>query len=98
MSKTFMYLLVTIGVFLVVVKGLSSIDSGESSDKTDSNTDTLDNGMNANTDENGVSQGASGQQRYRIDVPYSNKVQQESYKNKQDDLKDKIKSDLSYTM
>ena len=96
MSKTFMYLLVTIGAFLVVVKGLSSIDSGESSDKTDSNTDTLDNGMNA--DENGVSQGASGRKRYRTGVPYSNKAQQESYQNKQDDLKDKIKSDLSYTM
>ena len=98
MSKTFMYLLVTIGAFLVVVKGLSSIDSGESSDKTDSNSDTLDNGMNANADENGVSQGASGRKRYRIGVPYSNKAQQESYQNKQDDLKDKIKSDLSYTM
>lgn len=98
MSKTFMYLLATIAAFLVFVKGLSSIGGDNVSDKTDSNSGTLENGMDANEDESGVSKGAAGKQSYRIGAPYSEKVQQESYEEKQDDLKDKIKSDISYTL
>ena len=84
-----MYLLATIAAFLVFVKGLSSIGGDNVSDKTDSNSETL---------ENETSKGADRQHRYRIGAPYSEKVQQESYEEKQDDLKDKIKSDISYTM
>lgn len=94
MSKTFMYLLATIAAFLVFVKGLSDIGGDNVSDKTDSDSGTLENGI----DENNVSKDTTGQHRYRIGVPYNDKVQQESYNNKQDDLKDKIKSDISYTM
>ena len=88
MSKTFMYLIVTIVTYLLIVKGLGVIGaSDEDSDetnKTDS-TETLENG-------------AAGQQRYRFGAPYSNDVQEQSTSKAADDLSNKIKNDLSYTM
>lgn len=91
MSKTFMYLIATIAVYLVIVKGLGALENADDDNESD-------NGMNANEDEHGVPKGESGQQRYRIGVPYSNRVQNQSYRDKQNDLKDEIKNSLSYTI
>ena len=91
MSKTFMYLIVTIVTYLLIVKGLGVLDTSgekEQSNKTGSK----------GTLENGVSKGAAGQQRYRFGAPYSNDVQEQSTSKAADDLSNKIKNDLSYTM
>lgn len=72
MSKTFIYLLVTICVFLFVVKPFSGSDGDKKEEKTEKekNAEKADTqsgtGLNENPDENGVSQGAAGQQKYRI--------------------------------
>ena len=71
MSKTFMYLLVTIGVYLVIVKGLGAIETADDekeSDQTDTKKNDTKNGtgLNDNADENGVSRGAAGRMRYGI--------------------------------
>ena len=84
MSKTFMYLIVTIVTYLLIVKGLGVIVSSDETDKTDSK-GTLENG-------------AAGRKKYRFGAPYSNKVQEESASKAADDLSNKIKNDLSYTM
>ena len=84
MSKTFMYLIVTIVAYLLIVKGLGVIESSDETDKTDSK-GTLENG-------------AAGRKKYRFGAPYSNKVQEESASKAADDLSNKIKNDLSYTM
>ena len=82
MSKTFMYLIVTIVTYLLIVKGLGVIGATDETDKTDSK----------GTLENGVSK------RYRFGAPYSNDVQEQSKSEAADDLSNKIKNDLSYTM
>ena len=82
MSKTFMYLIVTIVTYLLIVKGLGVIETTDETDKTDSK----------GTLENGVSK------RYRFGAPYSNDVQEQSTSKAADDLSNKIKNDLSYTM
>ena len=73
MSKTFIYLLVTICVFLFVVKGIGG--KAETTEETNSDTyegstanaDTENGtGLAENADENVGSQGASGQMKYRI--------------------------------
>lgn len=84
MSKTFMYLIVTIVTYLLIVKGLGVIGSSEETDKTDSKV-TLENGT-------------AGKKKYRFGAPYSNKVQEQSKSEAADDLSNKIKNDLSYTM
>ena len=84
MSKTFMYLIVTIVTYLLIVKGLGVIGATDETDKTDSK-GTLENG-------------AAGKKKYRFGAPYSNKVQEESASKAADDLSNKIKNDLSYTM
>lgn len=72
MSKTFMYLIVTIVTYLLIVKGLGVIettdDDNDKTDKTDSKKNDTKNGtgLNDNEDENGVSKGAAGQMRYRM--------------------------------
>ena len=92
MSKTFMYLIVTIVTYLLIVKGLGVIAA------TDEDSDETDKTDSKGTLENGVSQGAAGQQRYRFGAPYSNDVQEQSTSKAADDLSNKIKNDLSYTM
>ena len=92
MSKTFMYLIVTIVAYLLIVKGLGVIET------TDEDSDETDKTDSKGTLENDVSQGAAGQQRYRFGAPYSNKVQEQSTSKAADDLSNKIKNDLSYTM
>ena len=57
MSKTFMYLIVTIVTYLLIVKGLGVIETTDETDKTDSK---------KNDTKNDVSKGASGQMRYRM--------------------------------
>ena len=87
MSKTFMYLIVTIVTYLLIVKGLGVLETSgekEQSNKTDS-TETLENG-------------AAGQQKYHFGAPYSKDVQEQSTNKAADDLSNKIKNDLSYTM
>ena len=68
MSKTFFYLLVTMGVFLFVIKPLSATENTTSSkEKSENKADTKSGtGFSENVDKNGVSRGASGQQKYRI--------------------------------
>ena len=88
MSKTFMYLIVTIVTYLLIVKGLGVIETTDETNKTDSK----------GTLKNGVSKGAAGQQRYRFGAPYSNDVQEQSTSEAAADLSNKIKNDLSYTM
>lgn len=84
MSKTFMYLIVTIVAYLLIVKGLGVIETTDETDKTDDK-GTLENG-------------SADKQKYRFGAPYSNKVQEESASKAADDLSNKIKNDLSYTM
>ena len=83
-----MYLIVTIVTYLLIVKGLGVIvatdEDSDETDKTDSK-GTLENG-------------AAGKKKYRFGAPYSNKVQEESASKATDDLSNKIKNDLSYTM
>ena len=87
MSKTFMYLIVTIVTYLLIVKGLGVLETSgekEQSNKTNS-TETLENG-------------AAGQQKYHFGAPYSKDVQEQSTSEAADDLSNKIKNDLSYTL
>lgn len=41
MSKTFIYLIVTVAVYLLIVKGLSGYDSGKKSDNNDSKQESV---------------------------------------------------------
>lgn len=72
MSKTFMYLIVTIVTYLLIVKGLGVIETtdedNDETDKTDSKKNDTKNGtgLNDNEDENGVSKGTAGQVSYRM--------------------------------
>lgn len=88
MSKTFMYLIVTIVAYLLIVKGLGVIEtSDDDSDET------------VKTDSKGtLENGAAGRKKYRFGAPYSNDVQEQSTSEAADDLSNKIKNDLSYTM
>ena len=92
MSKTFMYLIVTIVTYLLIVKGLGVIEATDEEKEQSNKTDSK------GTLENDVSKGAAGQQRYRFGAPYSNDVQEQSTNKAADDLSNKIKNDLSYTM
>ena len=86
MNKTYIYLLVTIAVFLIVVKGVSNLPlNGSSESDNDSNS------------KNSVAHGADGQQSYKFGAPYSASIQNQSTAKAQSDLRDKIKSDISYT-
>ena len=68
MSKTFMYLIVTIVTYLLIVKGLGTLETSdeekEQSNKTDSKKNGTKNGtgLNDNEDKNG----SAGQMRYRM--------------------------------
>ena len=84
-----MYLIVTIVAYLLIVKGLGVIETTDETNKTDNK---------KNETKNDVSKGAAGQQRYRFGAPYSNDVQNQSTSKAADDLSNKIKNDLSYTM
>ena len=68
MSKTFFYLLVTMGVFLFVIKPLNTTENTTSSkDKSENKADTkTGTGLSENANKNGVSRGDSGQQKYKI--------------------------------
>ena len=67
MSKTFMYLIVTIVTYLLIVKGLGVlVSTDEDSDETDKTDSKNGTGLNDNEDKNDVSQGAAGQMRYRM--------------------------------
>lgn len=64
MTKTYTYLIITICAYLFIVVGLnlkSNTSSKSSKKETKSGT-----GLSENADKNGVSRGASGQQKYRI--------------------------------
>ena len=88
MSKTFMYLIVTIVTYLLIVKGLGAIET------TDNDSDETNKTDSSGTLENG----AAGQQKYHFGAPYSKDVQEQSTNKAADDLSNKIKNDLSYTM
>ena len=87
-----MYLIVTIVTYLLIVKGLGVIEATDEEKEQSNKTDSK------GTLENDVSKGAAGQQRYRFGAPYSNDVQEQSTNKAADDLSNKIKNDLSYTM
>ena len=61
MSKTFMYLIVTIVVYLLIVKGLGVIGASDEEKEQSNKTDNK-----KNETKNDVSKGASGQMRYRM--------------------------------
>lgn len=65
MSKTFFYALFVIGVYLLII--FPKTFTGNKEEKTENKSDTKSgSGLSENADKNGVSQGASGQQKYRI--------------------------------
>lgn len=68
MSKTFFYALFVIGVYLLVIFPKTFTGTKEAKEeKTENKSDTKSgSGLSENADKNGVSQGASGQQKYRI--------------------------------
>ena len=70
MSKTFIYVLAVIAIYMIVIfPKVASDNSKKETDKTESNgkADTESGtGLSENPDKNGVSQGAAGQQKYRI--------------------------------
>ena len=68
MSKTFTYILIVIGAYLLIIfPKLNSKSEKETETETENEADTKSGtGLSENTDENGVSRGASGQQKYRI--------------------------------
>ena len=92
MSKTFMYLIVTIVTYLLIVKGLGVIGASDEDSNETNKTDSK------GTLENDVSNSAAGKKKYRFGAPYSNDVQEQSTNKAADDLSNKIKNDLSYTM
>ena len=57
MSKTFMYLIVTIVAYLLIVKGLGVIETTDETNKTDNK---------KNETKNDVSKGAAAQMRYHM--------------------------------
>lgn len=68
MSKTFLYALAVIAIYLVVIMPDSSSTTEKSATVKRNNKADTENGtgLAENADENGVSQGASGQLKYRI--------------------------------
>ena len=68
MSKTNIIVIAVIAVYLlIIVPKIQTGGQSESSEKSESKSDAKSGtGLNENADKNGVSQGAAGQQRYRI--------------------------------
>ena len=68
MNKTLTYVLIVIGAYLLIIFPKINSKKEESEEKTEENkADTKSGtGLSENADENGVSQGAAGQQKYRI--------------------------------
>ena len=58
MSKTFTYVLIVIGVYVAIITGKTITGNKKTEEKK--------TGKSENKDENRVSQGASGQMKYRI--------------------------------
>lgn len=70
MSKTFMYTLLVIAVYVVIIFPKLGSTNKEFNKKEETESNKADTksgtGLSENADKNGVSQGASGQQKYRI--------------------------------
>ena len=68
MTKTYTYLIITICAYLFIVVGLNlKSNTSSKSSKKETKSDTKSGtGLSENADKNGVSRGASGQQKYRI--------------------------------
>lgn len=62
MSKTFTYVLIVIGVYVVIITGKTITGNKKTEEKKTGKSDDAGRGIS----ENGVSQGASGQMKYRI--------------------------------
>lgn len=62
MSKTFTYVLIVIGVYVAIIAGKSITGNKKTEEKKTGKSDDVGSGLS----ENGVSQGASGQMKYRI--------------------------------
>ena len=60
MSKTFTYVLIVIGVYVAIITGKTITENKKTEEKKTGKSDA------ENKDENRVSQGASGQMKYRI--------------------------------
>ena len=61
MSKTFTYVLIVIGVYIAIIAGKTITGNKKTEEKKTGKSDDV-----GNKDSNGVSQGASGQMKYRI--------------------------------
>lgn len=66
MSKTFTYVLIVIGVYIAIIAGKSITGNKKTEEKKTGKSDDVGSGLSENKDSNGVSQGASGQMKYRI--------------------------------
>lgn len=72
MSKTFTYVLIVIGVYVFIIAvNKFKEDKKDTSTKT-GKSDDVGSGLAENKDKNGVSQGASGQMKYRIGARSTN--------------------------
>ena len=67
MSKTFMYALAVIAVYVLMIfpKMNKTSDTKTEEEKTNEADTESGTGLNENADENGISQGASGRQKYQ---------------------------------
>ena len=65
MSKTFTYVLIVIGVYVAIITGKTITGNKKTEEKKTGKSDA-GNSPSENKDENRVSQGASGQMKYRI--------------------------------
>lgn len=67
MSKTFSYVLLVIGVYLLIIFPKKFSKTEDKEEETENKADTKNAlGLNENADENGVSQGASGRLKYQM--------------------------------
>lgn len=67
MSKTFVITLAVIAVYVLVIFPKVAGSGNQTNEKKENKSDTKSgSGLSENADENGISQGASGQQKYRI--------------------------------
>lgn len=69
MSKTFVYTLLVIGVYVLVIFPMrnKSTNKNEKKEETEPKADTNNGtGLNENADKNGVSQGAAGRMKYQF--------------------------------